>query len=104
MGANGAGTNGQADAAEEVGLDRTHPQEDSIQHHTRQEQPRRECDGGGGGGGGGSLVAYAPLGAMGISKILLKKSLLPQSRKSFLKENSNSMTSSQISTKDKTHH
>ena len=28
------GTSGQADAAEEMGLDRTHLQEDSIQHHT----------------------------------------------------------------------
>ena len=27
------GTSGQADTAEEVGLDRTHPQEASIQHH-----------------------------------------------------------------------
>ena len=30
----GKGTSGQADTAEEVGLDRTHPQEASIQHHT----------------------------------------------------------------------
>ena len=30
----GTGTRGQADTAEEVGLDRTHPQEASIQHHT----------------------------------------------------------------------
>ena len=30
----GAGTSGQADTAEEVGLDRTHPPEDIIQHHT----------------------------------------------------------------------
>ena len=30
----GTGTNGQADTAEEVGLDQTHPQEASIQHHT----------------------------------------------------------------------
>ena len=30
----GTGTSGQADTAEEVGLDRTHPQEASIQHHT----------------------------------------------------------------------
>nr|KAG5687018.1 hypothetical protein BaRGS_016488 [Batillaria attramentaria] len=30
----GAGTSGQADPAEEVGLDWTHPQEASIQHHT----------------------------------------------------------------------
>ena len=30
----GTGTSGQADIAEEVGLDRTHPQEASIQHHT----------------------------------------------------------------------
>nr|KAG5710092.1 hypothetical protein BaRGS_030168 [Batillaria attramentaria] len=29
-----AGTSGQADPAEEVGLDWTHPQEASIQHHT----------------------------------------------------------------------
>ena len=28
------GTSGQADAAKEVGLDRTHAQEASIQHHT----------------------------------------------------------------------
>ena len=27
-------TSGQADTAEKVGLDRTHPQEPSIQHHT----------------------------------------------------------------------
>nr|KAG5698972.1 hypothetical protein BaRGS_033485 [Batillaria attramentaria] len=32
--ASGAGTSGQADPAEEVGLDWTHPQEASIQHHT----------------------------------------------------------------------
>nr|KAG5703355.1 hypothetical protein BaRGS_023402 [Batillaria attramentaria] len=31
----GQGTSGQADPAEEVGLDWTHPQEASIQHHTR---------------------------------------------------------------------
>ena len=31
--ASGTGTSGQADTAEEVGLDRTHPQEASIQHH-----------------------------------------------------------------------
>ena len=30
----GTGASGQADTAEEVGLDRTHPQEDSIQHYT----------------------------------------------------------------------
>ena len=30
----GTGTSGQADTAEEVGLDQTHPQEASIQHHT----------------------------------------------------------------------
>ena len=29
----GTGTSGQADTAEEVGLDQTHPQEVSIQHH-----------------------------------------------------------------------
>nr|KAG5708303.1 hypothetical protein BaRGS_034334 [Batillaria attramentaria] len=34
VGASGAGTSGQADPAEEVGLDWTHPQEASIQHHT----------------------------------------------------------------------
>ena len=34
MGASGTGTSGQADTAEEVGLDGTHPQEASIQHHT----------------------------------------------------------------------
>ena len=34
VGASGTGTSGQADAAEEVGLDRTHLQEASIQHHT----------------------------------------------------------------------
>ena len=34
MGASGTGTSGQADTVEEVGLDRTHPQEASIQHHT----------------------------------------------------------------------
>nr|KAG5709158.1 hypothetical protein BaRGS_028614 [Batillaria attramentaria] len=32
--ASGAGTSGQADPAVEVGLDWTHPQEASIQHHT----------------------------------------------------------------------
>ena len=31
--ASGSGTSGQANTAEEVGLDRTHPQEASIQHH-----------------------------------------------------------------------
>ena len=30
----GTETSGQADTVEEVGLDRTHPQEASIQHHT----------------------------------------------------------------------
>ena len=34
MGVSGTGTSGQADTAEEVGLDWTHPQEASIQHHT----------------------------------------------------------------------
>ena len=34
VGVNRTGTSGQADTAEEVGLDRTHPQEASIQHHT----------------------------------------------------------------------
>nr|KAG5696640.1 hypothetical protein BaRGS_034101 [Batillaria attramentaria] len=34
VGASGAGTSGQADPAEEVGLDWTHPQEASIQHHS----------------------------------------------------------------------
>ena len=34
MGASGTGTSGQADTVEEVGLDWTHPQEASIQHHT----------------------------------------------------------------------
>ena len=34
MGASGTGTSDQADTAEEVGLDRTQPQEASIQHHT----------------------------------------------------------------------
>ena len=33
VGASGTGTSGQADTPEEVGLDRTHPQEASIQHH-----------------------------------------------------------------------
>ena len=33
MGASRTGTSGQADTAEEVGLDWTHPQEASIQHH-----------------------------------------------------------------------
>ena len=96
--ASGTGTSGQADTAEEVGLDRTHPQEASIQHHTlspdlepareeeerpasqqlearhwsraetagdqlvRNDKSRTEYD------GGGSLMAYAPLGARGISK------------------------------------
>ena len=34
VGASGTGTSGQEDTAEEVGLDRTHPQEARIQHHT----------------------------------------------------------------------
>ena len=34
MGTSGPGLSGQADTAEEVGLDRTHPKETSIQHHT----------------------------------------------------------------------
>ena len=34
VGASGTGTSGQADTVEEVGLDRTHPLEASIQHHT----------------------------------------------------------------------
>ena len=34
VGASGTGTSGQADTVEEVGLDRTHPQEASVQHHT----------------------------------------------------------------------
>ena len=34
MGASGIGTSGQADTAEEVGLDWTHPQEANVQHHT----------------------------------------------------------------------
>ena len=34
VGASGTGTSGQADTAEEVGLNRTHPQEASIQHRT----------------------------------------------------------------------
>nr|KAG5702059.1 hypothetical protein BaRGS_032308 [Batillaria attramentaria] len=34
VGASGAGTSGQADPAEEVGLDWTHPQEASIHYHT----------------------------------------------------------------------
>ena len=34
VGASGTGTSGQADTVEEVGLDQTHPQEASIQHHT----------------------------------------------------------------------
>ena len=34
VGANGTGTSSQADTAKEVGLDLTHPQEASIQHHT----------------------------------------------------------------------
>ena len=34
MEASETGTSGQADTAEEVGLDRTHPQEANIQHHT----------------------------------------------------------------------
>ena len=33
VGASGTGTSGQADTAEDVGLDRTHPQEASIQHY-----------------------------------------------------------------------
>ena len=98
VGVIGTGTSGQADTAEVVGLDRTHPQEASIQHHTpspdleptgeeeerlapqqvearhwsraetagdqlvwNDKQPRTECD------GRGSLMAYAPLGGMGIS-------------------------------------
>ena len=99
VGASGTGTSGQADTAEEVGLDWTHPQEASIQHHTpnpdlepagekkerlasQQLEARhwsraetagdqlvrndhnspKQCD------GRGSLMAYAPPGAMGISK------------------------------------
>ena len=34
MGASGPGTSGQADTAEEMGLDRTHPREANIQQHT----------------------------------------------------------------------
>ena len=34
VGVSGTGTSSQADTAEEVGLDRTHPQEASNQHHT----------------------------------------------------------------------
>ena len=34
VGASGAGTSGQTNTAEEVGLDRTHPQEASIEHYT----------------------------------------------------------------------
>ena len=34
VGTSGLGTSGQADTVEEVGLDWTHPQEASIQHHT----------------------------------------------------------------------
>ena len=33
VGASGTGTGGQADTAEEVGLDRTHSQEASTQYH-----------------------------------------------------------------------
>ena len=33
-GMSGTGTSSQEDTAAEVGLDRTHPQEGSIQHHT----------------------------------------------------------------------
>ena len=33
MAASGTGTSGQADTAEEMGLDQTYPQEASIQHH-----------------------------------------------------------------------
>ena len=34
VGASGTESSGQTDTAEEVGLDRTHHQEASIQHHT----------------------------------------------------------------------
>ena len=34
VGTSGTGTSGQADTVEEVGLDRTYPEEASIQHHT----------------------------------------------------------------------
>ena len=34
VGTSGTGTSGQADTAKEVGLDRTYPEEASIQHHT----------------------------------------------------------------------
>ena len=34
VGASGTGTSGQADTAEEVGLEQIHPQEASIQHYT----------------------------------------------------------------------
>ena len=39
VGASRTGTSGQADTAEEVGLDWTHPQEASIQHHTPRSWP-----------------------------------------------------------------
>ena len=35
LSSSGTGTSGQADTAEEVGLDRTHPQEASIEHYTQ---------------------------------------------------------------------
>ena len=47
VGVSGTGTSGQADTAEEVGPDRTHPQEASIQHHTPGPdlEPAREEEG-----------------------------------------------------------
>ena len=63
MGASGTGTSGQADTAEEVGLDRTHPQEAR----------------------GGSLMAYAPLGAMDISKYYRENNSSSYSVRNMLK-------------------
>ena len=45
VGASGTGTSGQADTAEEVGLDLTHPQEASIQHHTPSPDLEPACAG-----------------------------------------------------------
>ena len=60
------GTRGREDLANAIITSNAEEEEDFLFLHltpsARQEQPRTECD------GGGSLMAYAPLGAMGISK------------------------------------
>ena len=70
VGVSETGTSGQADTAEEVGLDQTHPKEASIQYHT----PSPDLEPTGGEKDRltsqqlRSLMAYAPPGVMGISK------------------------------------